>query len=465
MTELNKQASELGLDQDSLDLLQEAAARQQADEDEQQSTDRADNELDAGEPQATAPAPKKKSKVWVLVVALLAAIILALGLAFMAVMILDDSDQGFDSIPQETPMGQPMGGFPAQESTGAAVGFSDLQMDGQGSASPFGGSSQQQNDAVDDLFGSTAPPQAAIEQLEQQLTAPQSVQQPVFDDALAVNTEPVVVNQDALIIPYSVEEETQHSAPEQKVSLTEEEMMYDALLESVDGLDVPIEAIKIDRSVIESRDREKRVSSVEQSIKQTQSEVKALGETIDSIKDETIALVEAIKENNEFTKKISADLDGIRSQMADRLDSLDKKMAQMEKDAKARPAVAAVTAPAKPAARPAPAKPAPKPAPKPVAKPAPKPAVAAAPKPAAKPAPAAPRTMAEVVSSACSKSSKVSQVWRVAGANTSSAYLVRAADGVGLMVKPGSEVPGFGTVRSVDLNARTVCTTSGLVGR
>lgn len=58
----------------------------------------------------------------------------------------------------------------------------------------------------------------------------------------------------------------------------------------------------------------------------------------------------------------------------------------------------------------------------------------------------------------------ISQNWAVKGVSASAAY-IRRTDGEGVMVRVDMEVPGFGTVKSFDPNARTVCTTSGLIVR
>ncbi|NWD58420.1 hypothetical protein HX878_27275 [Pseudomonas veronii] len=58
----------------------------------------------------------------------------------------------------------------------------------------------------------------------------------------------------------------------------------------------------------------------------------------------------------------------------------------------------------------------------------------------------------------------ISQIWNVKGVSASAAY-IRRTDGEGVMVRVDMEVPGFGTVKSFDPNARTVCTTSGLIVR
>ncbi|MGO4801091.1 hypothetical protein ACEN2T_17575 [Pseudomonas sp. W22_MBD1_FP4] len=58
----------------------------------------------------------------------------------------------------------------------------------------------------------------------------------------------------------------------------------------------------------------------------------------------------------------------------------------------------------------------------------------------------------------------ISQNWNVKGVSASAAY-IRRTDGEGVMVRVDMEVPGFGTVKSFDPNARTVCTTSGLIVR
>jgi hypothetical protein len=65
---------------------------------------------------------------------------------------------------------------------------------------------------------------------------------------------------------------------------------------------------------------------------------------------------------------------------------------------------------------------------------------------------------------AACQANTVSQNWKVKGVSTGAAY-VRREDGEALLLRLDSEVPGFGRVKSFDPNTRTVCTTSGLIGR
>lgn len=61
--------------------------------------------------------------------------------------------------------------------------------------------------------------------------------------------------------------------------------------------------------------------------------------------------------------------------------------------------------------------------------------------------------------------SAVSSNWRVKGINKTSAYIVRAQDGQGMIVRKDEQVPGFGSAVSFDRYSRQVCTTSGLINR
>lgn len=67
--------------------------------------------------------------------------------------------------------------------------------------------------------------------------------------------------------------------------------------------------------------------------------------------------------------------------------------------------------------------------------------------------------------SSCKAGGKVSQIWRVSGANQNAAYLFRAKDNFSMVVRLGTEVPGFGLVQGIDVANRSVCTTSGLIRR
>ncbi len=65
----------------------------------------------------------------------------------------------------------------------------------------------------------------------------------------------------------------------------------------------------------------------------------------------------------------------------------------------------------------------------------------------------------------CQSGARISQVWRVSGANQNAAYLFRANDNFSMMVRLGTDVPGFGKVQGIDVASRAVCTTSGLIQR
>lgn len=269
---------------------------------------------------------------------------------------------------------------------------------------------------------------------------------------------------ETIVIPYSIEEdEAAEPAPVPAFSgLTEEERMYDALLESAQTLDVPIEAIKIDRSVIEGREREQRVSAVEKAITSTRAEIGQLSQSITHLNAESASMRKTIDENAKTTQAIRDSIEKIEALVNTRMGAVDKRIASMEAKAAAAPAPAAPKAPAKP--KPAPVKQPQAPAKQEVAKVAPRPAPAPA-KPVipATNRPAQPAVAAQAVS--CSATGKASQVWRVAGANSNSAYLVRAQDNASLVVQLGTQVPGFGVVQGIDLATRTVCTSSGVIRR
>jgi len=112
------------------------------------------------------------------------------------------------------------------------------------------------------------------------------------------------------------------------------------------------------------------------------------------------------------------------------------------------------------------------PDPQPASAPAPKPVVQAprAPQPAkvsvAAPAPAQriAQSVAPAGGNSCNAKS-ISQNWKVKGVSSTTAYIRRESDGVGIMVRTDTSVPGFGVVKSFDPNARTICTTEGLIVR
>ena len=239
--------------------------------------------------------------------------------------------------------------------------------------------------------------------------------------------------------------------------LSDEELMYDNILAEANTLDVPHEAIKIDRNVINMELQVKRISRAELDIAETRKALGALSGVIDEIRAQTVEISKAIEKNNERSAAYSEDLKKLSSKVDKQIEQQNADISSLKKELNAL-AVAPKTAPAKAE-------------PKPAAKVEQKQQVAVAPKPKEVTLPKQTRpvmvkapTPPRPVSSACD-ASKVSENWRVKGVTPTSAYVVRTQDGQGLLLRAGVALPGFGTVKSFDPNQRTVCTTSGIVRR
>ncbi|MCF6783418.1 hypothetical protein [Stutzerimonas stutzeri] len=255
--------------------------------------------------------------------------------------------------------------------------------------------------------------------------------------------------------------------------VTDEERLYDSLLSSVDGMDVPPEAIKIDQAVISRKLESQRLGALESDVKAARDSIASMSGAVEGIRaqvadfakivekntEDQAAVTASISQLTEELKKVSEnhskEIKALRDSVAkvqSRADQASaqareaKKVAQTPQQATPRQAVVA-TAPAKEA---------------PVA--VPSQVLAPTPTPPTVHAPVAERAKEPSGPAQCD-GTKVSSIWRVKGVNNHSAYIVRSQDQEGLYLKLGIEVPGYGQVISFDASNRSVCTTAGLIRR
>ncbi len=280
-------------------------------------------------------------------------------------------------------------------------------------------------------------------------------------------------------------------------SLTAEDKLYDDLLSSVDGMDVPPEAIKIDETVVKRKLETQRLSTMEQELQQARASVAEVKGAVDSMKAQLNGFAQVIEKNSADQAKVSESI----SKLAD---SVAAANAQHERDLKElKSAIAAAEKRAKNAestaseakstaqkgatrevvvrevVKQAPQTPAPSQVapvmqqPAQVAPPQPQANVAnftvkameTIPQPRTVIAPVQADTAASSVLPSHCDGSRVSANWKVKGVNSQSAYVVRPQDKQGMYLKVGVEVPGYGHVQAFDPGSRSVCTTSGLIRR
>jgi len=280
-------------------------------------------------------------------------------------------------------------------------------------------------------------------------------------------------------------------------SLTAEDKLYDDLLSSMDGMDVPPEAIKIDETVVKRKLETQRLSTMEQELQQARASVAEVKGAVDSMKAQLNGFAQVIEKNSADQAKVSESI----SKLAD---SVAAANAQHERDLKElKSAIAAAEKRAKNAestaseakstaqkgatrevvvrevVKQAP----PTPAPSQVAPVMQQPAQVAPPQPQANVAnftvkametiPQPKTVIAPVQADAAASSvlpshcdgSRVSANWKVKGVNSQSAYVIRPQDKQGMYLKVGVEVPGYGQVQAFDPGSRSVCTTNGLIRR
>lgn len=348
-------------------------------------------------------------------------------------------------------------------------------------------------------LGVSQAPQDVTQQSRQENVEPQPVRQ---DDATKLDD--IVITQGIIETPAPLTEESQTLASSTNASrISEEERLYDNLLSSVEGMDVPPEAIKIDQNVINRRLENQRIATLEQEIKEARSSMAGIQGAVESIRTQVGGFAQVLEKNatdqaglNESIAKLTQEVEqlsaaqekelkAIKTEVASAKRSADQAVAnagEAKRAAQSQPRV--VTQPA-PTSTPAPA-PAAQPAPVQVAVRQP----VAAPEPVRQPQVQAPvtetvaptkvfeetRSPATVQVAAQAPAagsnmpahcdgSRVSANWRVKGVNSHSAYVVRTQDQQGMYLKAGVDVPGYGQVQAFDATNRAVCTTNGLIRR
>ncbi|CAM5369731.1 hypothetical protein SSTU70S_05737 [Stutzerimonas stutzeri] len=271
----------------------------------------------------------------------------------------------------------------------------------------------------------------------------------------------------------------QAETPALSAAISDEEKMYDTLLNRVGGMDVPLEAIKIDQSVIKERVESDRLGRLEGDIKSARESVAGMQGTLQLIQSQVTSLTDRVGRSSADQAALSSKVDSLTSSVkklgdaqAQELQQIKKALAAVERKAEAasKAAASATVRRETPAATRAAAVPAPEAAPS--RQPAPPPAAVSAPvtiPQESRPVTVVASTASAVapsgaVASTC-RSQNVSAIWRVKGVNANHAYVVRTQDDQGILLKVGAAVPGFGVVESLDPAARSVCTTSGLIRR
>ncbi|MFJ7794575.1 hypothetical protein [Pseudomonas sp. NPDC096950] len=250
-----------------------------------------------------------------------------------------------------------------------------------------------------------------------------------------------------------------------------EEQAYDDLVDQASKLNVPGSAIKIDDNVVKQNLAKQGAAAAEASVQQDRkqiAELRTLTNDLQATMKSLNTTMEAIAKNQERVTKeqesISSTLANVTSEMKTLKGTVDanKKdfnllVAEAVKRAKGSTDVKEV-----------------------------RPTLAVKPQPVVKPQLA--KATTEVINvqlpppqkvvaqtaptyeenhspaEKCTATS-VSSNWRVKGINKTSAYIVRAQDGQGMIVRNGEQVPGFGTAISFDRYSRQVCTTNGLINR
>lgn len=289
-----------------------------------------------------------------------------------------------------------------------------------------------------------------------------------------------------------VVESTQAQQVSPPQSLTNEERLYDNLLTSVEGMDVPPEAIKIDQGVINRRLESQRLNSLETELKGARESMAAINGSVESIRTQVAGFAQIIDKNSadqaalsDSISELTAEVKQAAASQENELKALKAAVASVQKRAdqaverageaknlaQTRPAVE------RPAAaetvKPRPAQTVQAPAARPPAPVQQQAAPVVAPSREFTETPTPRSVQAPIAASSSSSSalpahcdgSRVSANWRVKGVNSHSAYVVRSQDQQGIYLKVGVEVPGYGHVQSFDANNRAICTTSGLIRR
>ncbi|WP_326430275.1 hypothetical protein VQ574_21370 (plasmid) [Stutzerimonas frequens] len=302
-----------------------------------------------------------------------------------------------------------------------------------------------------------------------------------------------------LIVTYDPAETTQQSqqpaleiaAPVKSTTetLTDEDKLYDGLLSSVNGMDVPPEAIKIDETVVKRKLESQRLNSMEQELQQARASVAEVKGAVDSIHAQLSGFTQLIEKNSADQAKVSESVAKLAESVAAanvrqerELKEMRAAIAAAEKRAKkaessaSEAKVAAQKSPTRDVVEQVVEKQAPATAARQAAAPAAITPAAAKPIFTAKTIEAVPQpktVVAPVHAAGPANSllptqcdgSRVSAVWKVKGVNSVSAYVVRPQDNQAMYLEAGVEVPGYGRVQAFDPGSRSVCTTSGLIRR
>ncbi|RMN37391.1 hypothetical protein ALQ64_01962 [Pseudomonas cannabina] len=283
----------------------------------------------------------------------------------------------------------------------------------------------------------------------------------------SVTVDPIVQKEDASVMVSTSGEDVSFSPP----PVSEEDRLYDKLLNVMPKEGIPTEAIKIDQNVIKRQLATGQMSVLEKGLITTREEVAGvtskvnlvqgtvaeLSKKLDSTMSDQVASgqkIDAIsKQMAEENRNQDAQIKELKATLAAALQATEKLESRIAARSQANEKPKADTVP-RASIRSEQAKSTKTPT---VSIPVPTPGTA---KPAVSEAPSKKSTSASTCGSATT-----SAVWRVKGVNSTSAYVVRSEDSFGLFLREGSELPGFGIVKSFDTASRAVCTTSGMVRR
>lgn len=279
----------------------------------------------------------------------------------------------------------------------------------------------------------------------------------------ALDADPIVQrdNQDVMV-----------STAGEDVSLTPsaisaEDQLYDKLLNVMPKEGIPTEAIKIDQNVIKRQVATGQISVLEKGLITTKEEVSGLNTQVHAVQttlsdltkrfdssisnqSQSISRIEEIAKNMVVTNKAQdAEIKDLKASLAAAIKTAERLESQIESRSKGiqkvSPEQKVIVAPEKIKSQVSSL-----PVKSVVVPPANKVVVAA--------------NEPKQSTPTCGTAS-VSAIWRVKGVNSTSAYVVRTEDSFGLFVREGSEIPGYGVVKSFDTATRSVCTSTGMVKR
>lgn len=328
----------------------------------------------------------------------------------------------------------------------------------------------------------------------------QEVHQTLPSPTIASSTPPTAAARD-IVVTYdpsatsaqSETETTNHASAENGSApqLSDEEKMFDNLLNTAQAMDVPPDAIKIDQSVVAKKAEEQRrarldsevgairdsVNGMRTSVTALQTEISRLQESVTMSTDSQVALSQTVNDLQGAVSKMQGqqekDIASLKQQIAEVAKKADLKAGASRADIAARPASVrqVAAAPAQPSiATPTAEQSAPASAAtrsggaSSTAKMVAEPASYTVPRQMTPVTVQAPAAAPAAAGSSCAKST-VSTVWRVKGVNAVSAYLVREEDKQGQFVQLNVQVPGFGVVQGFDTKNRAVCTSEGIIRR